>query len=87
MKTWKLGLRTKYFWKKTEVVILIPVNWFDSCNDSFFDGMKLTLHKSQVHSYRLCSDMSLQFNHSPSCACRGGCERRERTILLLVFIA
>jgi len=53
----------------------------------FFDGMKLTLHKSQVHIFRLCSDMSLQFNHSPSFACRGCCERRERIILLLVFIA
>jgi len=65
IKPWKLGLRTKYFWKKTEVGILIPINWFDSCNDSCFAGMKLTLHKSQVHSYRLCSDMSLQFNHAP----------------------
>jgi len=35
MKTWKLGFRTKYFCKKTEVGILIPINWFDSCNDSF----------------------------------------------------
>jgi len=49
--------------------------------------MKLTLHKSQVRSYRLCSDMSFQFNHAPSFACRGGCERRERIILLMVFIA
>jgi len=87
MKTWKLGLKNQIFLEKTEVDILIPINWFDSCNDSFFDGMKLTLHKSQVHSYRLCSDMSLQFNHDPSFACRGGCERRERIILLLVFIA
>jgi len=51
---WKLGLRSKYFWKKTEVGILIPINLFDSCNGSFFAGMKLTLHKSQVHS---CSAM------------------------------
>jgi len=50
-----LGLGTKYLWKKTEVGILIPINWFDSCNDGCFAGMKLTLHKSQVHCYRLCS--------------------------------
>ena len=31
--------------------------------------------------------MSLQFNHAPCFACRGGCESRERIILLLVFIA
>ena len=27
------------------------INSFDSCNDSFFAGMKLKLHKSQVQSY------------------------------------
>jgi len=42
--------------EKTEVGILIPINWFDSCNDSCFAGMKLTLHKSQAHCYWLCSD-------------------------------
>jgi len=39
--------------EKTEVGILIPINWFDSCSDSFFADMKLTLHKSQVHSSQL----------------------------------
>ena len=39
------------FLEKTEVGILIPIDWFDSCNDSFIAGFKLTLHKSQVHSY------------------------------------
>jgi len=48
--------------------------------------MKLTLHKSQVYSYRLCSD-ELAVHSCPSFACRGGCERREWIILLLVFIA
>jgi len=49
---WKL--RNQIFLDKPEVSILIPINSFDSCNDSFFAGMKLTLHKSQVHS---CSVM------------------------------
>ena len=31
---WKLGLWTKHL-EKPEVGILIPINWFDSCNDSF----------------------------------------------------
>jgi len=31
--------------------------------------------------------MSLQFNHAPSIACRGGRESREQIILFLVFIA
>jgi len=48
------GIRNQIFLEKPEVGILIPMNWFDSCNDSFFACMKLTLHKSQVHS---CSAM------------------------------
>ena len=60
----KLGLRTKYFSKHLKSASSIPINWFDSCNDSFFDGMKLTLHKSQVHSYSVmqwwaCNSLSL----------------------------
>jgi len=37
--------------EKSEVGILIQINRFDSCNGSLFTGVKLTLHKSQVHSY------------------------------------
>ena len=51
----EIGIKNKIFLEKPEEVgILIPINWFDSCNDSFFSCMKLTLHKSQVHS---CSVM------------------------------
>ena len=32
---WKLGLRTKYFSKNLMTASSIPLNWFDSCNDSF----------------------------------------------------
>jgi len=35
-----------------EVSSLILINWFNSCSESLFAGMTLTLHKSQVH----CSD-------------------------------
>jgi len=50
---WKLGLRTKYFWKNlksassfrlTDLILAMTVS---------FSGMKLTLHKSQVHSYNV----------------------------------
>ena len=51
---WKLGLRTKYFWKNLKSASKTPINRFDSYNDSFFAGVKLTLHKSQVRS---CSVM------------------------------
>ena len=59
----KIGIKNEIFLEKPEVGILIPINWFDSCNDSFFAGMKLTLHKSQVHSYsvmqwRVCSSLA-----------------------------
>ena len=47
----KIGIKNHIFLETPEVGILIPINRFDSCNDSFFAGMKLTLHKSQVHSY------------------------------------
>ena len=46
----EIGIENQTFLGKPEVGI-IPINWFDSCNDSFFAGMKLTLHKSQLHSY------------------------------------
>ena len=47
----EIWIKNQKFLEKPEVSILIPINWFDSCNDSFLAGMKLTLHKTQVHSY------------------------------------
>ena len=46
----EIGIQNQIYQEKPEVGILTPINWFDSCNDSFFAGMKPTLHKSQVHS-------------------------------------
>jgi len=48
-----IGIKNQVFLEKSKVGILIPINWFNSCNDTFLAGMKLTLHKSQVHSYRV----------------------------------
>jgi len=70
---WKL--RNQIFMDKPEVSILIPINWFESCNDSFFAGMKLTLHKSQVDScsvmqWWVCSSlMSPPLPAEASCEC------------------
>ena len=47
----EIGIKNQTFLEKLEAGILIPINWFDSCNDSYFAGMKLTLCRCQVHSY------------------------------------
>jgi len=35
--------------RKSEAGILIPINRFNSCNETLFTGMALTLHKRQLH--------------------------------------
>jgi len=42
---WKLGLITT----KPQVSSLIPTKLFNSCNNSLFAGMTLTLYTSQVY--------------------------------------
>jgi len=49
--TLEIGIKNQMFLEKPDVGFLIPINRFDSCNDSFFSGMELTLHKSQVHNH------------------------------------
>jgi len=53
----------------------------------FFAGMKLTLHKSQVHSYSVMQWWAGNSLVSPPLPAEAGCESRERIVLLLVFIA
>jgi len=84
---WKLGLRTKYFPKNLKSASSIPINWFDSCNDSFFADMKLTLHKGQVHSYSVMQWWDGSSFMSLRLPAEAGCESRVRIVLLLVFIA
>jgi len=31
----EIGIKNQIFLENPEVGILIPINWFDSCNDSF----------------------------------------------------
>jgi len=42
----EIGIIKHLFLEKPEVGILIPINWFDSCNDSFCAGMKLIAQES-----------------------------------------
>ena len=83
---WKFELRTKIS-KKTEVRILIPITSFNSCIDSLFAIMTLTLQNSQVHysgfmQWWICSSfMSARFPAEASC------ETSKRIVLSLVFIA
>jgi len=61
---------------------LILITVVDSCNDSLFADMKLTLHKSQVHCFG-----NMQFTKSASLPEEAGWETRERIVLLLAFVA
>jgi len=53
----------------------------------FFSGMKLTLDKSQVHSYSVMQWRACNSLKSLSWPAEAGCESRERIVLLLDFIA
>ena len=83
----EIGIRNQIFLEKPEVGILIPINWFDSCNDSFFACMKFTLRKSQVHSCSVVQWWACSSLMSPPLPAEVGCESRERIFLLSVFIA
>jgi len=53
---------------KREISSLILISWVNSCNDSLFADMTLTLHKSQVHCF---GNMQLWDCSSIRFACRG----------------
>jgi len=42
----EIGITNQIVLEKPEVVILIPINWFDSCNDRFF--CRYETHTAQV---------------------------------------
>jgi len=85
--TQEIGIKNQIFLEKPEVGILIPINWFDFSNDSFFAGMKLTPHKSQVHSHSVMQWWACNSLMSPPLPAEAGCKSRERIFVLLVFIA
>ena len=77
----EIGIKNQIFLEKTGVGILIPINWFYPCNDSFFADTKLTLHKSQVHSYSVmqwCACSSLMYPPLPA---EVGWGSRKRIVL------
>jgi len=51
----------------------------------FFAGMKLELHKSQVHSYSLMQWWACSSLMSPHLSAEVVCKSRERIVLLLVL--
>ena len=83
----EIGIMKQLFLEKPEVGILIPSDWFDSCNDSFFAGKKLALYKSQVHSYSVMQWSACSSLMTPPLSAEESCESRKRIFLLLVFIA
>jgi len=54
---------------------------------SFFADMKLTLHKSQVHSNSVMQWWACSSLMSPPLPVEVGCESGERIVLLMVLIA
>ena len=63
-------------------------NWNNSCNNILFTGMRLTLHKRQLHCFGItpwwAAYGSLMSAHLPA---EADCETWERIVLLLDFIA
>jgi len=81
---WKLGLRRKISGKREISNLILLISWVNSCNDSLFVNMTLTLHKSQVHCF---GNLSLQFTKSASLPAEAGCETGEQIVLPLAFVA
>jgi len=52
----EIGIRNKIFLEKPEVGILIPINWFDSCNDSFLPVWNLHCTRVRFTVAVSCSD-------------------------------
>jgi len=80
----KLGPRTKISGKREISNFILLISWVNSCNDSLFVNMTLTLHKSQVHCF---GNLSLQFTKFASLPAEAGCETGERIVLPLAFVA
>jgi len=73
--------------RKSEVSISIPINRFNSCNDTLFTGMAITLHKSQLHYSGVVqwwAYSSLMSTPSPADSL---CETCERIVLLFLLVA
>jgi len=81
---WKLDHEPK-FYGTHEVNSLIQINWFNSCNDSLFAGMTLTLRKS--HFLVSCIGDPCRPLMSARLPAEVGDQIYERIVLRLVFIA
>ena len=76
-----------YVWKTWSRQFNSDINGINSCNDSLFSGMALTLHKSQLHCFGITpwwvAYGSVMSAHLPA---EADCETWERIALLLDFI-
>jgi len=52
----EIGIKNQIFLEKPEVGILIPINWFDSCNDSFLPIWNSHCARVRFTVAVLCSD-------------------------------
>jgi len=54
----EIGTTKQKFCRKREISILILISWVNSCNNSLFADMTLTIQKSEVHfsGSLTCSD-------------------------------
>jgi len=52
----EIGMMKPLFQEKLEVGILIPIDWFDSCNDSFFCRYETLTAQESVSVIVSCSD-------------------------------
>ena len=65
------GIMKHLFLEKPKVGILIPINWFDSCNDSFLPVWNPHCTRLSCTVIVSCSD-ELAVHSCPSFVCRGG---------------
>ena len=80
-----IGTKNQKFLENLKLAAKFRLNNFNCCNDSLFAGMRLTLHKSQVH----CSDV-MQWHQNVavrSFACRGRLRSLRADCSTVVFIA
>ena len=73
--------------RRPEVRSLIPIKWLNSCIDSLFAYMTLTLHKNQAHYSGFMQWWACNSLASAPLPAEAGCETSKRIVLSLVVIA
>ena len=68
----EIGVKNQIFLDKRDAGILIPINWFDSCNEIFFYRHETHTAQESGSQFQCHAVMSLQLTQVPSFAWRGG---------------